>query len=120
MQWSLSLSQVSREDEQFSFIGFLPKVQSQIEDLIMQYESKDVVFYESPNRVLNTLKTIKNVRPDAKVAVGRELTKVFEEVVVDNVANAIDYFEKMFLKENLSALFSEVIKIQQKQIWNRK
>ncbi len=88
------LSQVSREDEQFSFIGFLPKVQSQIEDLIMQYESKDVVFYESPNRILNTLKTIKNVRPDAKVAVGRELTKVFEEVVVDNVANVIDYFEK--------------------------
>ena len=48
--------------------------------------------------------------PDAKVAVGREFNKSFEEVVVDNVANAIDYFEKMFLKENCLLLFSEVTK----------
>ncbi len=76
------LSQVSREDEQFFFYRFLPKVQSQIEDLIMQYESKRCCFYESPNRVLNTLKTIKNVRPDAKVAVGRELTKVLKKLLL--------------------------------------
>ena len=54
------LSQISREDEQFSFLGFMPKTQLQIEDIIQNYENKDIVFYESPNRILNTLKIIQS------------------------------------------------------------
>ncbi|MBD5401661.1 16S rRNA (cytidine(1402)-2'-O)-methyltransferase [bacterium] len=92
------LSQVSREDEKFSFVGFLPKTQSQIEDLVNKYEHEDFLFYESPNRIVNTLKVIQSVRPQAKVAVGRELTKVFEEVVVDSVENVTEYFENNISK----------------------
>ena len=88
------LSQISREDEKFSFIGFLPKNQKQIEDIIKQYEFTDTVFYESPNRVLNTLKIIQNIRPDAQIAIGRELTKLFEEVLVDSVDKIVQHFEK--------------------------
>lgn len=86
------LSQVSREDEKFSFIGFLPRTSVQIEEVLRDYEFKDVVFYESPNRILTTLKIIKSFRPNAKIAVGRELTKVFEEVVVDDIDNLIEKF----------------------------
>ncbi len=87
------LSQISREDEKFSFIGFLPKNQKQIEEIIKQYELHDTVFYESPNRILNTLKTVKQLRPEAQIAVGRELTKLFEEVLVDDVDNIIKHYE---------------------------
>lgn len=92
------LSQISREDEKFSFIGFLPKTETQIQNIITHYEFEDVVFYESPNRILNTLRTIQTIRPNAKIAVGRELTKIFEEIVVNNIDNVIEHFEKNISK----------------------
>lgn len=92
------LSQVSREDEKFSFVGFLPKTSSQIEEIAKNYENEDFVFYESPNRILNTLEIIKKVRSEAQVAIGRELTKVFEEVIVDDIDNIINHFKNNICK----------------------
>lgn len=92
------LSRISREDEKFTFGGFLPKTRVQIENIIKHYTGEDFVFYESPNRIINTLKIIQDIRPDASVAVGRELTKVFEEIVIDKVDNVIEHFEKNITK----------------------
>ena len=92
------LSQISREDEEFSFVGFLPKTPSQIEEIIKKYRLSDVVFYESPNRIIKTLQIIKELRPKCKVAIGRELTKIFEEIVVDEVENVIKHFENDSVK----------------------
>lgn len=91
------LSQISRESEIYSFVGFLPKGQTQIEQIANDYRHSDVVFYESPNRIIQSLEIIKNIRPNAKVALGRELTKVFEEIIIDDIENAI-----VHLKENVS------------------
>ena len=91
------LSQVSREDEAFSFIGFLPKTRAKIEEAALQYRYNDVVFYESPNRIIQTLEIIKDVRPQARIAIGRELTKVFEEIITDEIENVINH-----LKANVS------------------
>lgn len=88
------LSQVSRENEAFTFIGFLPKKQNQIEQIVKKYEQQNLIFYESPNRIIETLKYIKNVYPNANMAIGRELTKIFEEIIIDNVDNIIKRFEK--------------------------
>lgn len=98
------LSQVSRSGEDFYFAGFLPKSQTQIEDLFKKYSNTDFSFYESPNRILKTLEILRGVRPEAKVAVGRELTKVFEEIVVDDVENVIKYFNENVLKGEIAAL----------------
>lgn len=91
------LSQISRESESFSFIGFLPKNQNKIEEIANLYKYSDVVFYESPNRIIQSLEIIQKIRPSAKVALGRELTKVFEEIIIEDIANAIKH-----LKENVS------------------
>ena len=109
------LSQISRSDEEFLFVGFLPKGQQKIEEIILHNKSKDLVFYESPNRIIQTLEYIKNVRPDAKIAYGRELTKIFEEIVVNNVDEVIlhlknnvskgEFVVLVFRDENLSADF---------------
>lgn len=98
------LSQVSRDGEDFFFSGFLPKSQSQIELLFKKYSDTDFAFYESPNRILKTLEILTSVRPSAKVAIGRELTKVFEEIVVDKVDNVIKYFNENILKGEIVAL----------------
>lgn len=98
------LSQIARENEDFIFTGFLPKTKTQIENLLKQYRSTDMVFYDSPNRILNTLKIIREVRPNSDVAIGRELTKVFEEIIIDNVDNVIEYFEHNTLKGEIAGL----------------
>lgn len=98
------LSQVPRNGEDFAFVGFLPKTKQQIENLSNKYKSTDMVFYDSPNRLLNTLETIKSVRPNARVAVGRELTKVFEEIVIDDTEKVIKYFENNILKGEIVGL----------------
>ena len=92
------LSQVSREDEEFTFIGFLPKTQSKIEEIALKYKHNDFIFYESPNRIIQTLEIIQKVRPDSKCAIGRELTKVFEEIVVDKTENIISHLKNNITK----------------------
>lgn len=102
------LSQVPREDEDFLFAGFLPKTKTQIENLLKKYKTTDIVFYDSPNRILNTLEVIKESRPQASCGVGRELTKVFEEIVIDKTENIIEHFKNNVLKgEIVGIVFRE-------------
>lgn len=98
------LSQIPRKGEDFTFAGFLPKTKSQIENLLKKYKSTDLVFYESPNRILNTLELIKEFRPNSRVGIGRELTKVFEEIVIDETEKVIEHFRNNTLKGEIVAL----------------
>lgn len=91
------LSQISRQDESFSFAGFLPKTEQKIQEIALQYKYQDFVFYESPNRIIKTLEYIKKVRPDARAAAGRELTKIFEEIVTGTIDEVI-----LHLKTNIT------------------
>ena len=92
------LSQNARETEDFYFAGFLPKSQNQIENLLKKYKDTNIVFYESPNRLLETIEIIKNTRSNPRVSIGRELTKIFEEVISDSADNILKHFETNPLK----------------------
>ncbi len=98
------LAQVPRNGEDFSFTGFLPKTEGQIFALLQKFAHTNLVFYESPNRLLKTLDYIKKFNPESKIAVGRELTKIFEEVVIENVENVIEYFKNNTLKGEIVAM----------------
>lgn len=93
------LSMIPRKSEEFAFVGFLPRVKNQQAKVFEKFVNTDMVFYESPNRLIETLENIKKSRGDyAKVAVGRELTKMFEEVKIGTVCEVIDYFKNNILK----------------------
>lgn len=92
------LAQIPKTSEQFSFVGFLPKTEAQILKTFQQYQFSNLVFYDSPNRLLKTLNYIQKFDNNAKVAIGRELTKVFEEVIVDDIKNIIEYYKTNVLK----------------------
>lgn len=98
------LSHVARDGEDFAFVGFLPKTKAQIQSLLKQFQATDMVFYDSPNRILNTLNIVKEFRPNSKVAIGRELTKVFEEIVIDDVEKVINHFNENILKGEIVGL----------------
>ncbi|MBR1754543.1 16S rRNA (cytidine(1402)-2'-O)-methyltransferase [bacterium] len=95
---TIFLSQVPNGDEPFSFIGFMPRKEKQIIDIILKNSSKNMVFYDSPNRLLKTLEVLKEFNPNLKIAIGRELTKLFEEVVVKSVSDMHEYYSKNILK----------------------
>ena len=98
------LSAVSREGEDFKFIGFLPKNKSQITEIISKNSSENLVFYESPNRLLETLKIINENYPEKIITVGRELTKRFEEIRTDNPSKIIEYYSNNTLKGEIVCL----------------
>ena len=89
---STFLSQVPRDTEEYIFIGFLPKTDKQIQDIYLKHKYTNMVFYDSPNRIVKSLQIIKDISPNIKVAVGRELTKLFEEIIIDEIGKVIDYF----------------------------
>lgn len=99
------VSMVPRETEEFTFIGFLPRVKNQQLKTFAKYVNTDLIFYESPLRLLETLQNIKTSRGvNAKVAIGRELTKMFEEVKVGQIDEIIEYYQNNILKGELVCL----------------
>ena len=89
------LSQLPRDNEEYAFIGFIPRNRKQQEEILAKYRYTNCVFYESPNRLLETLE---NLEPERKIAVGRELIKMFEEIKIANVKDIIDYYKNNILK----------------------
>jgi 16S rRNA (cytidine1402-2'-O)-methyltransferase len=66
----------------FMFLGFLPKKKLQKELEITRKCAQPFVFYESPHRIQKTLALIATFfGTDCKVVIGRELTKMYEEVL---------------------------------------
>ncbi len=78
----------------FTFEGFLPikkgKRTSRLEVLINRDEA--FIIYESPYRVLKTLKEIKDIDSKRVVVVAREMTKTHEEIIRDTIENIVDDF----------------------------
>jgi 16S rRNA (cytidine1402-2'-O)-methyltransferase len=76
--------------DHFVFEGFLPVKKgrkTKIESL--KSESRTIVLYESPHRVLKTLTEIQGVWGERHVVVARELTKKFEEIVRGPLSNVL-------------------------------
>ena len=95
------LSAIPREKESFKFIGFIPRIKNQIIKLINENNQENLVFYESPNRLIQTLKIINKNLPNKKIAIGRELTKKFEEIKIDTISNILEYYKNNTLKGEL-------------------
>ncbi len=68
---------------EFHFVGFLPNKSGQRRKRLAALENVPgtLVFYESPYRVTKLLEELDGVWPDCRVALCRELTKKFEEVM---------------------------------------
>ena len=80
----------------FIFDGFLPndtKAKKEILTGIIN-ETRDLIFYEAPHRLIKTLKTMLEVLGDRRIALARELTKLYEEVLRLTISEALLYYEK--------------------------
>lgn len=80
--------------DKFVFEGFLPVKKGRKTKLEkLGVEERTMVFYESPHKLLKTLKDFSNsFGQERKVAISRELTKIYEETIRLSLENAVKLF----------------------------
>jgi len=80
----------------FAFEGFLPRKKGPRRRALegLAGEGRTLVFYESPARIARTLADIEEVLGDRRVALARELTKRFEEVIRGNASGVRERIEE--------------------------
>ena len=67
------------------------------------------IFYESPFRLLKTLKLMKSVLGNVEISICQELTKVHEEVVHGNLDEILAQMENKKVKGEVTVLFKLVL-----------
>ncbi len=80
----------------FVFEGFLSvKRGSRFEHLEqLKYETRTMIFYEAPHKLLSTLQDMLRIFGDRKIALARELTKLHEEIRRTTLSEAADYYSR--------------------------
>lgn len=81
-------------NEKFCFEGFLPQKKGRMTRLkLLAEESRTIVFYESPHRLLKTLiQFVEYFGEGRSVSVSREISKVHEEAVRGSLREVIEHF----------------------------
>lgn len=89
---ALALSGI--DTTRFVFEGFLPSRAGQRRESLARLagETRTIVLYEAPHRLLQTLQDIQETLGERKIAVARELTKKYEEVVRGTVEEVKRHF----------------------------
>ena len=82
--------------DRFCFEGFLPQKKGRTKRLEeLKTESRSIIFYESPFRVVKCLEQLAEIfGPQRKVSVSRELTKKFEQTVRGTLAEVVEHFRE--------------------------
>jgi 16S rRNA (cytidine1402-2'-O)-methyltransferase len=82
--------------ERYQFVGYLPRGERALLTLAEELSRwpHAVVAFESPQRLGRSLRVLARVIPERPAAVGRELTKRFEEVARGSVAELADRFTR--------------------------
>ena len=95
-----ALSASGYGSENFQFIGFLPKQTLKKEKIFRKHileNSYSLVFFESPNRLIETLKNIeKNYSELCALVIAREISKIHEEIIELNIKECISRYESKY------------------------
>ena len=80
--------------DSFLYLGFLPRKRGKRTRLLssLEGETRTLVAFEAPHRLLAALGDVKETLGDRPMAVTRELTKLHEEVFKGTISEAIDHF----------------------------
>jgi len=80
--------------QKFVFLGFPPHKKGR-ETFFKEVAGFQIPvgYYESPHRVIKNLELLKKFAEDKRIILGRELTKMFEEIVRGSIQEVLNYFE---------------------------
>lgn len=83
----------------FIFEGFIPKKKGR-QTLLksLAEEKRTIMFFESPNRVIRTIKDIGEHMGNKEIVLIREITKIYEEIIRGNVEELLEKLSDKNLK----------------------
>ena len=93
---ALTLSGMSTR--RFAFEAFLPQDKKERRRILDEVctETRTMIFYEAPHRLVRTLRELKNtLGSHRRITVCRELTKKYETVYSDSLGGAVRYYEEV-------------------------
>ena len=99
---------VSGFSDQFFFYGFLPKTENELNKVLknLSKNSFSIVFFIPAKKINFYIKSFKNYFMDRKVLIAREITKIHESFIREEIKN-LKLF-KNSLKGELTVVISEV------------
>lgn len=71
--------------DRFTFCGFFDAKKLRDDNKIRH----TIIYYESPNRIMATIGELNKVMPERKIAIVREITKVYEETIIGYPADLL-------------------------------
>lgn len=83
--------------DSFIYLGFLPRRRKERRRFLqaISRERRTLVAFEAPHRLLASLEDIEEVLGDRETTLARELTKLHEEVIRDNVSHLRAHFKEV-------------------------
>ncbi|MDD6134568.1 MAG: 16S rRNA (cytidine(1402)-2'-O)-methyltransferase [Selenomonadaceae bacterium] len=80
----------------FTFVGFLPKTAKKQQETLARVKSYEgtLIFYEAPHHLKTTLKQLEAGLGNRRAALGRELTKKFEEFRRGSLQELLAYYQE--------------------------
>jgi len=93
---AVALSASGLPSDKFLFVGFLSNKEGKKRKELQNYKKIGFTFivYESPKRVLKTLKLYEEILPNSEVVVAKELTKINEMFIFGKPSEVIEFFEQ--------------------------
>lgn len=97
--------------DKFLFLGFFPRKSVARRKLLTALGTihpsiaPTYIAFESPHRLINSLRDILEILGDIKIVVSRELTKLYEEVRREKVSEAIKHFSKTAARGEITLVF---------------
>jgi 16S rRNA (cytidine1402-2'-O)-methyltransferase len=81
--------------QKFLFLGFPPHKKGRetyFKEIInLKYPA---IYYDSPHRVIKNLELLKLLGCEKRIIIGREITKIFEEIIRGNISDILLYFKE--------------------------
>lgn len=79
--------------QQFVFLGFPPHKKGR-ETFFKNVAAQDIpaLYYESPHRIVKNLELLQKFSTAKKIIIGREMTKMFEEIARGEISNVLEHF----------------------------
>lgn len=91
---ALTLSGMSTK--RFCFEAFLPSDKKEKQWILeeLKAETRTIILYEAPHRLVKTLEELREALGDRKITICRELTKKYEEAFRTTLSEAIDHYQE--------------------------
>lgn len=92
--------------DKFIFTGFLPKTSFKRLKLFKELDSLNytLIFFESPNRIKASIEDLYNYYGDVEIAIVREITKIYQEVIRGRVLSVIEKLKTREIKGEIVLL----------------